>query len=145
MALEKTYTPSPKDIDRQWWVVNAEGQTLGRLATKVASILRGKHKAMWTPNLDTGDFVVIINADKILVTGDRLDQKIYYRHSKYQGGLKEITLRRQLEKWPTRPIEIAVKGMLPKNVLGRAQFKKLKVYAGPAHPHESQKPQPLEL
>jgi large subunit ribosomal protein L13 len=145
MALEKTYTPSPKDIDRQWWVVNAEGQTLGRLATKVASILRGKHKAMWTPNLDTGDFVVIINADKILVTGDRLDQKIYYRHSKYQGGLKEITLRRQLEKWPTRPIEIAVKGMLPKNALGRAQFKKLKVYAGPAHPHESQKPQPLEL
>jgi large subunit ribosomal protein L13 len=145
MALEKTYTPGLKDIDRQWWVVDAEGQTLGRLATKVASILRGKHKAMWTPNLDTGDFVVIINASKILVTGDRLDQKVYYTHSKYQGGLKEITLRRQLEKWPTRPIEIAVKGMLPKNALGRAQFKKLKVYAGPTHPHDSQKPQPLEL
>lgn len=145
MALEKTYTPSPGHIERQWWVVNAEGQTLGRLATKVASILRGKHKAMWTPNLDTGDFVVIINAGKILVTGDRLDQKVYYTHSKYQGGLKEITLRRQLEKWPTRPIEIAVKGMLPKNALGRAQFKKLKVYAGPTHPHETNKPQPLEL
>lgn len=145
MALEKTYTPSPTDIQRQWWVVDAEGQTLGRLATKVSSILRGKHKAMWTPNLDTGDFVVVINADKIQVTGDRLDQKVYYTHSKYQGGLKEITLRRQLEKWPTRPIEIAVKGMLPKNALGRAQFKKLKVYAGPTHPHESQKPQKLEL
>lgn len=145
MALEKTYTPSPTDIQRQWWVVDAEGQTLGRLATKVASILRGKHKAMWAPNLDTGDFVVIINAGKIQVTGDRLDQKVYYTHSKYQGGLKEITLRRQLEKWPTRPIEIAVKGMLPKNALGRAQFKKLKVYAGPTHPHESQKPQKLEL
>ena len=125
--------------------MDAEGKTLGRLATKVASILRGKHKAMWTPNLDTGDFVVIINAGKILVTGDRLDQKVYYTHSKYQGGLKEITLRKQLEKWPTRPIETAVKGMLPKNALGRAQFKKLKVYAGPTHPHDSQKPQPLEL
>jgi large subunit ribosomal protein L13 len=145
MALEKTYTPSPKDISRQWWVVDAEGQTLGRLATKVASILRGKHKAMWTPNLDTGDFVIIINADKIQVTGDRLDQKVYYRHSKYQGGLKEITLRKQLAKWPTRPIEFAIKGMLPKNALGRAQYKKLKVYAGPTHPHDSQKPQPLEL
>lgn len=145
MALEKTYTPSPKDIQRQWWVVDAEGQTLGRLATKIASILRGKHKAMWTPNLDTGDFVIVINAGKIHVTGERLDQKVYYRHSKYQGGLTEITLRRQLEKWPTRPIESAVKGMLPKNVLGRAQFKKLKVYAGPTHPHESQKPQPFEL
>ncbi|MBL8147998.1 MAG: 50S ribosomal protein L13 [Anaerolineae bacterium] len=145
MALEKTYTPSPKDIQRQWWVVDAEGQTLGRLATAIASILRGKHKAMWTPNLDTGDFVIVINAGKIHVTGERLDQKVYYRHSKYQGGLTEITLRRQLEKWPTRPIESAVKGMLPKNVLGRAQFKKLKVYAGPTHPHESQKPQPFEL
>ncbi len=145
MALEKTYTPKPVDIQREWWVVNAEGQTLGRLATKVASILRGKHKAMWTPNLDTGDYVVIINADKIQVTGDRLDQKVYYTHSKYQGGLTEITLRKQLAKWPTRPIEIAVKGMLPKNALGRAQFKKLKVYAGPTHPHETQNPQPLEL
>jgi len=145
MALEKTYTPSPADIQRQWWVVDAEGQTLGRLATQIASILRGKHKAMWTPNLDTGDFVIVINAGKIQVTGERLDQKVYYRHSKYQGGLTEITLRRQLEKWPTRPIESAVKGMLPKNALGRAQFKKLKVYAGPTHPHESQKPQPFEL
>ena len=145
MALEKTYTPSPTDIQRQRWVVDAEDQTLGRLATKIASILRGKHKAMWTPNLDTGDFVIVINAGKIQVTGERLDQKVYYRHSKYQGGLTEITLRRQLEKWPTRPIESAVKGMLPKNALGRAQYKKLKVYAGPTHPHESQKPQPFEL
>lgn len=145
MALEKTYTPKPVDIQRQWWVVDAEGQTLGRLATKVASILRGKHKAMWTPNLDTGDYVVVINADKIQVTGERLDQKVYYRHSKYQGGLTEITLRKQLARWPTRPIESAVKGMLPKNALGRAQFKKLKVYAGSTHPHETQNPQPLEL
>lgn len=145
MALEKTYTPKPVDIQREWWVVDAEGQTLGRLATKVASILRGKHKAMWTPNLDTGDYVVVINADKIQVTGERLDQKVYYRHSKYQGGLTEITLRKQLARWPTRPIESAVKGMLPKNALGRAQFKKLKVYAGSTHPHETQNPQPLEL
>lgn len=145
MALQKSYTPSPADIERKWWVVDAEGQTLGRLATKVASILRGKHKAMWTPNLDTGDYVIVINADKIAVTGNRLDDKIYYRHSKYQGGLTEITLRRQLERFPTRPIELAVKGMLPKNALGRQQFSKLKVYAGPTHNHESQQPQPLEL
>jgi large subunit ribosomal protein L13 len=145
MALTKTYTPSPEDIERRWWVVDAEGQTLGRLATKVASILRGKHKAMWTPNLDTGDYVIVINAAKIVVTGERLDDKVYYRHSKYQGGLSEITLRRQLERFPTRPVELAVKGMLPKNALGRKQFSKLKVYAGPTHNHESQQPQPLEL
>jgi large subunit ribosomal protein L13 len=145
MALTKTYTPSPADIERRWWVVDAEGQTLGRLATKVASILRGKHKAMWTPNLDTGDYVIVINAAKIVVTGERLDDKVYYRHSKYQGGLSEITLRRQLERFPTRPVELAVKGMLPKNALGRQQFCKLKVDAGPTHNHESQQPQPLEL
>lgn len=145
MALQKSYTPSPAEIERKWWVVDAEGQTLGRLATKIASVLRGKHKAMWTPNLDTGDFVIVINAEKIAVTGNRLDDKIYYRHSKYQGGLTEITLRRQLERFPTRPIELAVKGMLPKNALGRQQFSKLKVYAGPTHNHESQQPQPLEL
>jgi large subunit ribosomal protein L13 len=145
MALTKTYTPSPEDIERRWWVVDAEGQTLGRLATKVASILRGKHKAMWTPNLDTGDYVIVINAAKIVVTGERLDDKVYYRHSKYQGGLTEITLRRQLERFPTRPVELAVKGMLPKNALGRKQLSKLKVYAGPTHNHESQQPQPLEL
>ena len=143
--LVKTYSPKPQDIQRTWYVVDADGQTLGRLASRIAHILRGKHKAIFAPHIDTGDFVIVINAEKIRVTGDRLDSKVYYRHSKYQGGLTEITLRRQLEKWPTRPIESAVKGMLPKNALGRAQYKKLKVYAGPTHPHESQKPQPFEL
>ncbi|MBE2183024.1 MAG: 50S ribosomal protein L13 [Anaerolineae bacterium] len=143
--MYKTYTPSPTEINRKWWIVDAEGQTLGRLASQVALILRGKHKPSYTPNLDTGDFVVIVNAEKILVTGSRMDSKIYYRHSKYQGGLTEITLRRQLERFPTRPIEAAIKGMLPKNALGRQVFSKLKVYAGPAHPHEAQKPQPLEF
>ncbi len=143
--MYKTYTPSPTEINRKWWIVDAEGQTLGRLASQVALILRGKHKPSFTPNLDTGDFVVIVNAEKILVTGSRMDSKIYYRHSKYQGGLTEITLRRQLERFPTRPIEAAIKGMLPKNALGRQVFSKLKVYAGPAHPHEAQKPQPLEF
>lgn len=143
--MYKTYTPSPTEINRKWWIVDAEGQTLGRLASQVALILRGKHNPSFTPNLDTGDFVVIVNAEKILVTGSRMDSKIYYRHSKYQGGLTEITLRRQLERFPTRPIEAAIKGMLPKNALGRQVFSKLKVYAGPAHPHEAQKPQPLEF
>ncbi|MBW4437071.1 MAG: 50S ribosomal protein L13 [Pleurocapsa minor GSE-CHR-MK-17-07R] len=141
----KTYTPSGDSIERNWWVVDADGKTLGRLATEIASVLRGKHKPTYTPNLDTGDFVVVVNAEKVLVTGDRLDSKIYYRHSKYQGGLKEISLRKQLLKFPTRPIEDAVKGMLPKTALGRNQLKKLKVYAGPAHPHEAQKPQALEI
>lgn len=142
--MYKTYTPGPTEIERKWWIVDAEGQTLGRLASQVATILRGKHKPSYTPNLDTGDFVVVVNAEKILVTGDRLDSKIYYRHSKYQGGLTEITLRRQLETFPTRPIEAAVKGMLPKNALGRQMISKLKVYAGPNHPHTAQQPQPLE-
>jgi large subunit ribosomal protein L13 len=141
----KTYTPSPDEIERTWWLVDAEGQTLGRLASQVALILRGKHKPSYTPNLDTGDFVVVINADKIRVTGNRLDEKVYYRHSKYQGGLSEITLRKQLQKFPDRPVYAAVKGMLPKNALGHNMIKKLKVYAGPSHPHEAQKPQPLEL
>lgn len=145
MAIVKTYTPKPADIERKWWVVDAEGQTLGRLASKIALILRGKHKPIYTPNMDVGDFVIVINAEKINVTGDRLDSKVYYRHSKYQGGLKSITLREQLQKFPERPIELAVKGMLPKNALGRAMFKKLKVYAGPNHPHEAQKPEVLEL
>ncbi|MFQ3568019.1 MAG: 50S ribosomal protein L13 [Aggregatilineales bacterium] len=141
----KTYTPKQNEIQQNWWVVDAEGQTLGRLASKIALILRGKHKPIYTPNLDTGDYVIVINAEKIRVTGNRLDEKVYYRHSKYQGGLKQITLRRQLEKYPERPIQAAVKGMLPKNALGRQMLKKLKVYAGPNHPHEAQRPQPLEL
>jgi large subunit ribosomal protein L13 len=143
--IVKTYTPKQNEIQQDWWVVDAEGQTLGRLASKIALILRGKHKPMYTPNLDTGDYVIVINAEKIRVTGNRLDEKVYYRHSKYQGGLKQITLRRQLEKYPERPIQAAVKGMLPKNALGRQMLKKLKIYAGPNHPHEAQRPQPLEL
>ncbi len=141
----KTYSAKPADIERQWWVVDAEGQTLGRLASRIALVLRGKHKPIYTPNIDTGDYVIVINADKINVTGDKLDAKIYYRHSGYPGGLKERTLREQLDKFPARPIEIAVKGMLPKNTLGRQMIKKLKVYAGPEHPHAAQQPQPLEL
>lgn len=145
MAIVKTYTPKPQDIEQKWWIVDAEGQILGRLASKIAMILRGKHKTMWTPNIDVGDYVIVINADKIAVTGNRLDDKVYYRHSKYQGGLRSITLRQQLEKHPDRPIYDAVKGMLPKNALGRAQLKKLKVYAGSEHPHAAQRPEKLEL
>ncbi|MDL1901304.1 50S ribosomal protein L13 [Anaerolineae bacterium CFX9] len=145
MAIVKTYTPKPQDIEQKWWIVDAEGQILGRLASKIAMILRGKHKTMWTPNIDVGDYVIVINADKIAVTGNRLDDKVYYRHSKYQGGLRSITLRQQLEKHPDRPIYDAVKGMLPKNALGRAQLKKLKVYAGAEHPHAAQRPEKLEL
>ena len=143
--IEKTFTPKPQDITRNWWIVDAEGQTLGRLASKIAWILRGKHKPIYAPNLDTGDFVVVINAEKIRVTGNKLDQKEYNRHSLYPGGLTTITLRDQLKQHPDRVIEAAVRGMLPKNTLGRAMFKKLKIYAGPAHPHEAQQPQPLEL
>lgn len=141
----KTYTPKPQDIERTWWIVDAEGQTLGRLASKIAPILRGKHKPIYAPNLDTGDFVIIINADKIHVTGNRMDDKVYYRHSGYNGGLTAITLRDQLKRFPNRPIEDAIRGMLPKNALGRAMFKKLKVYAGSEHPHAAQQPKILEL
>lgn len=145
MAIIKTYTPKPQDIEKKWWIVDAEGQVLGRLASKIALILRGKHKPIYTPNIDVGDYVIVINADKIVVTGDRMNQKKYYRHSKYQGGLTETTLRDMLKRHPERPIEFAVKGMLPKNALGRAQFKKLKVYAGTEHPHAGQNPEKLEL
>ncbi len=141
----KTFSPKPQDIQRTWYVVDAEGQTLGRLASRIAHILRGKHKAIFAPHIDTGDFVIVINAEKIRVTGDRLDTKIYYRHSKYQGGLKSITLRDQLDKFPDRPIMDAVKGMLPKSALGHQMIKKLKVYAGTAHPHEAQQPVPLKF
>jgi large subunit ribosomal protein L13 len=126
-------------------VVDAEGQTLGRLASKVASILRGKHKPTFSPSVDAGDFVIVINADKIAVTGRRLDQKEYHRHSGYQGGLTTISLRTQLQTKPERVLQAAVRGMLPKNALGRAQYKKLKVYAGDQHPHKAQQPKPLEL
>ncbi|MBP9501424.1 MAG: 50S ribosomal protein L13 [Candidatus Promineofilum sp.] len=143
--MMKTYVTKPADIERAWYVVDAEGQTLGRLASGIATVLRGKHKPIYSPSVDCGDFVVVINADKIAVTGNRMDQKKYYRHSLYIGGLSEITLRDQLQKHPERVIESAVRGMLPKNTLGRKMFKKLKVYAGSEHPHEAQQPQPLEL
>lgn len=141
----KTYSPKPQDIERKWWLVDAEGQTLGRLASKIAVILRGKHKPMYAPHMDTGDFVIVINADKIAVTGNRMDDKVYYRHSGMIGGIKSITLRDQLEKFPDRPIKLAVKGMLPKNALGKQMLTKLKVYAGSEHPHAAQQPEPLEL
>jgi large subunit ribosomal protein L13 len=141
----KTYITKPAEVERQWVIVDAQGQTLGRLATRVASILRGKHKPGFSPSVDCGDYVIVINAEKIHVTGRRMDQKMYYRHSGYPGGLSEISLRDQLEQFPTRPIEAAVRGMLPKNKLGRKVIKKLKVYAGEEHPHQAQQPVPLEL
>ncbi|MCA9867964.1 MAG: 50S ribosomal protein L13 [Anaerolineales bacterium] len=141
----KTYVTKPAEIERAWYVVDAEGQTLGRLASSIATILKGKHKPIYSPAVDCGDFVIVLNADKVAVTGRRLEQKKYYRHSLYIGGLKEITLRDQMQKYPERVIESAVRGMLPKNALGRKMFKKLKVYAGNEHPHQAQLPQPLEL
>jgi large subunit ribosomal protein L13 len=139
----KTYSVRAKEIDRKWYVVDARDETLGRLATRIATVLRGKHKPSYSPHLDVGDFVVVVNADKIHVTGKKLDQKIYYRHSGYPGGLKSVTLRRQLAQHPTRVIRSAVWGMLPHNRLGRAMVKKLRVYAGDEHPHEAQNPQAL--
>ncbi|HEY8468823.1 MAG TPA: 50S ribosomal protein L13 [Longimicrobiales bacterium] len=141
----KTYTPRESDIQRRWWIVDAEGQVLGRLASRVAGILRGKHKPIFTPHLDTGDYVVVINAEKVRLTGKKPEQKTYFRHSGYMGGEKFIPFRRMLEKHPERVIELAVKGMLPKNHLGRQMRKKLRVYAGPTHPHAGQQPQPLEI
>ena len=141
----KTYVTNPNEIKREWYVMDATGQTLGRLATRIAHRLRGKHKPIYSPSVDTGDYVIVVNAEKIHVTGRKLDQKIYYRHTGYPGGLKEVTLRNLLQKHPTRVIEHAVRGMLPKNRLGRRMFKKLKVYAGPEHPHAAQQPKPLEL
>ena len=143
----KKYTPSAKTGDNsgKWYVVDAEGAVLGRLASTVASRLRGKHSPLFTPHADTGDWVVVINADKVVLTGKKWDQKVYYRHSGYPGGIRSITLREQLEKHPTRPIELAVKGMLPKNKLGRKMLKKLKVYTGSEHPHQAQQPVELEL
>jgi large subunit ribosomal protein L13 len=142
----KTFSTKPTDIEREWWVVDAEGQTLGRLATRIAEILRGKHKPYYAPHLDCGDFIIVVNAEKIHTTGKRLDQKMYWRHSGYPGGIKGVTLREQLANHPERVIRSAVKGMLPSNsALGRAMLRKLKVYAGPAHPHEAQNPKPLVI
>ncbi|MBN1285110.1 MAG: 50S ribosomal protein L13 [Anaerolineae bacterium] len=141
----KTYTTKPKEVEREWFVLDATDQTLGRLATQIATLLRGKHKPIFAPNIDTGDFVIVVNAERIHVTGKKLDDKMYYRHSQYPSGLKTTSLRRMLEKYPERVIESAVRGMLPKNRLGRKMIKKLKVYAGPDHPHQAQQPKPFEL
>jgi large subunit ribosomal protein L13 len=137
----KTWTPKAQEIERNWWVIDAKDQTLGRVASQIAYLLRGKHKPQFSPHMDVGDFVIVINAERIHVTGRRLDQKFYYRHSGYPGGIKSVSLRKQLELHPERVIEAAVRGMLPKNRLGRQMFGKLKVYAGAEHPHAAQKPQ----
>lgn len=143
--ITKTYTPKPTEIKREWWIVDAEGQTLGRLASKVAAILRGKHKPMFATHMDVGDYVVIINAEKIHVTGNKEDEKFYYRHSGYPGGITGVSLRDQRKRFPERILEAAIRGMLPKNALGREMYKKLKVYPGTNHPHAAQQPQTLEL
>ena len=139
----KTFMDSPATIDRKWYVVDATDMTLGRLASEVAAVLRGKNKPIFTPHIDTGDYVIIVNADKIKVTGKKLDQKIYYHHSDYVGGMKETTLREKLAKKPEQVVEMAIKGMLPKGPLGRQMFTKLFVYAGPDHKHAAQKPEAL--
>ena len=141
----KTWNAKARDIEQRWYVVDAEGQTLGRLATRIADTLRGKRKPEYTPHLDTGDFVVVVNAEKIAVTGKKLEQKMYYRHSGYPGGLRARTLAQELERRPTEVVRKAVRGMLPRNRLARRQITKLKVYAGPEHPHEAQRPEPLPL
>ncbi|MEM9951519.1 MAG: 50S ribosomal protein L13 [Chloroflexota bacterium] len=143
--IQKTHFTTPDEIERKWYVVDVQGKTLGRVASEIAQILRGKHKPSFVPNLDTGDFVVVVNCEKIHVTGRRLDQKLYYRYSGYPGGLYNRTLREMLERTPERVIRFAVKGMLPKGPLGRDMLRKLKVYAGSEHPHEAQKPEVLEL
>ena len=141
----RTFTEKQADIERDWYLVDAEGETLGRLASRIAPILKGKHKPTYTPYLDCGDFVVIINAEKVRVTGRKLDQVFYHHHSGYPGGLKSVSLREQLDRYPERVLQAAVRGMLPKNKLGRRMIKKLKVYAGDEHPHQAQQPKPLEL
>jgi len=139
----RTYSAKPGEVERKWWVVDAEGKNLGRLASQIADVLRGKNKPQYTPHVDTGDFVVVVNADKVAVTGDKMDSKIYYWHSGYPGGLKSRTLRQMLERRPTEVLRKAVKGMMPKNRLAAKQLRKLKIYAGPNHPHAAQKPQEL--
>ena len=141
----KTYMASPEKVERKWYVVDATGYTLGRLASEIANVLRGKNKPIYTPHIDTGDYVIVVNADKVKVTGKKLDQKIYYRHSDYVGGMKETTVREMMNKKPERVIEVAVKGMLPKGPLGRSMYTKLHVYAGPEHDHAAQKPEELKF
>ena len=141
----KTYSAKPHEVDQKWLIVDAEGQTLGRMATEIATRLRGKHKPEYTAHVDVGDFVVVINADKIRVTGNKAKGKIYHAHSGFPGGLKSLSFEKLLDKAPERVIQLAVKGMLPRSSLGRAMFKKLKVYAGSEHPHGAQQPQTLQL
>ena len=141
----KTYMANPDKIERKWYVVDAEGCTLGRLSSEIAKVLRGKNKPVYTPHVDTGDYVIVINADKIKVTGKKMDQKIYYNHSEYVGGMRETTLKEMMAKKPEKVIELAVKGMLPKGPLGRAMIKKLRVYAGPEHEQQAQKPEELKF
>ena len=143
--MQKTYSAKSSDVERRWYVVDVEGQVLGRVATEIAKILRGKHKPTFTPHVDTGDFVIAVNAEKIQLTGSKLTNKKYYRHSGYIGSLKEITAGRMLDEHPDRVLREAVRGMLPKTTLGRAQLKKLKIYAGPDHPHTAQQPEALSL
>jgi large subunit ribosomal protein L13 len=143
--MQKTWNAKTGEVTRNWYLVDAEGKTLGRLATRIADTLRGKDKPQYTPHTDTGDFVVVVNAEKVAVTGKKMDEKMYYRHSGYPGGLKERSLREQLDRRPTDVLRKAVKGMLPRNRLARQQLLKLKVYAGPDHPHEAQAPKPLDL
>lgn len=139
----RTYSPSAKDIQRDWYVVDAAGQPLGRLATRIARVLRGKHKPTFTPHMDVGDYVIVVNADKVELAGEKAADKLYHRHSGFPGGIKSVPFLEMMEKRPTAIVETAVKGMLPKTKLGRATGTKLKVYAGPEHPHEAQQPQPL--
>lgn len=141
----KTFLPRADNIERKWYVVDANDKVLGRLATQIAMRLRGKHKPEFTPHLDTGDFIIVVNADKIRLTGKKMDKKLYYRHTGYMGGLKVRTARQMLDKKPEEVIRLAVRRMLPKNRLGRKQLKKLKIYAGPEHPHQAQTPEPLEI
>jgi large subunit ribosomal protein L13 len=143
--MMKSYMARPQEVERKWYVVDAEGQTLGRLATEIARILRGKNKPQYTPHVDTGDFVVVVNAEKVVVTGKKAEQKVYRRHSGYPGGLKETSYEQMMERRPTEILRRAVKGMMPKNRLARQQLRKLKIYAGPEHPHAAQNPQRLEV
>jgi large subunit ribosomal protein L13 len=145
LTTVRTYTPKPADVQRQWYVIDATDVVLGRLASQVATLLRGKHKPIYAPHMDTGDFVVIINADKVALSGNKLEQKRAYRHSGYPGGLRSVAYKDLLAKHPERAVEKAIKGMLPKNTLGRQMFKKVKVYAGPNHPHQAQQPVPFEI
>jgi len=145
MLTKTTSIATPENMDRKWYVVDAEGQTLGRMASQIAAVLRGKNKPCYTPFIDAGDYVIVINADKVVLTGNKLEQKYYYKHSGYPGGFKAVQYKHLMEKKPVFVVEKAIKGMLPKNRLGRAMFKKLKVYAGSEHPHAAQKPEKLEI